>query len=177
VNARWQEVRDSVLAPILPAKPVGQEQLSRIDLKTLEVFAQAAKPIPRGRQQVRERRPSGAAGRAPGKGLERGLEPAAGWFRGVHGFGRVTLVGLDVDQKPFADWPDRSLFWVRALDLRRQGAGATEPTINVGGGGRAMYQQGVNDLATQLKTALEQFPGVKLIPFGWVAFFIFCTSC
>ena len=32
---------------------------------------------------------------------------------------------------------------------------------------------GVTDLSTQLRAALEQFPGVKLIPFGWVAFFIF----
>jgi hypothetical protein len=36
-----------------------------------------------------------------------------------------------------------------------------------------MYQSGVSDLSTQLRQALEQFPGVKLIPFGWVAFFIF----
>ena len=28
-------------------------------------------------------------------------------------------------------------------------------------------------MATQLRVSLEQFPGVKLIPFGWVAFFIF----
>ena len=32
---------------------------------------------------------------------------------------------------------------------------------------------GISDLSSQLRAALEQFPGVKLIPFGWVAFFIF----
>ena len=37
--------------------------------------------------------------------------------RGAHGFGRVTLIALDVDQKPFSDWVDRSLFWVRAIEL------------------------------------------------------------
>ena len=31
----------------------------------------------------------------------------------------------------------------------------------------------MTDLATQLRASLEQFRGVKLIPFGWVAFFIF----
>ena len=31
----------------------------------------------------------------------------------------------------------------------------------------------MSDLSSQLRVALEQFPGVKLIPFGWVAFFIF----
>ena len=172
VNSRWQDVRDSVLAPILPAKPVGQEPLSRIDLKTLEVFAVAAKPIPAANSK-----PVTVARLEPSEGHSAKVLSAASNLplvvRGAWGFGRVTLVGLDVDQKPFADWPDRALFWVRALDLRRQGAGGTETMVNVGGGGRAMYQSGINDLATQLKTALEQFPGVKLIPFGWVAFFIF----
>ena len=32
---------------------------------------------------------------------------------------------------------------------------------------------GISDLSSQLRASLEQFPGVKLIPFGWVAFFIF----
>ena len=41
------------------------------------------------------------------------------------------------------------------------------------GGGPQFYQYGVSDLSSQLRVALEQFPGVKLIPFGWVAFFIF----
>ena len=38
---------------------------------------------------------------------------------------------------------------------------------------RGARPYGVSDLSTILRTALEQFPGVKLIPFGWVAFFIF----
>ncbi len=45
--------------------------------------------------------------------------------RGPHGFGRVTVIAIDVDQKPFSEWPDRALFWVRALDLRRQRADQT----------------------------------------------------
>ena len=28
-------------------------------------------------------------------------------------------------------------------------------------------------MSSQLRRALDQFPGVKLVPFGWVAFFIF----
>ena len=39
--------------------------------------------------------------------------------------------------------------------------------------GPRFNQYGVSDLSSQLRAALEQFPGVKLIPFGWVAFFIF----
>ena len=92
--------------------------------------------------------------------------------RGPYGFGRVTLIALDVDQKIFSDWPDRGLFWGRAIDLRPQRA----DTGNVGPQFSAVarfYQNGISDLSTQLRAALEQFPGVKLIPFGWVAFFIF----
>ena len=40
--------------------------------------------------------------------------------RGPCGFGRVTLIALDVDNKLFSDWPDRGLFWARAIDLRSQ---------------------------------------------------------
>ena len=56
-------------------------------------------------------------------------------MRGAYGFGRVTLITLDVDQKPFSDWPDRSLFWVKALDLKRPRgrSGRTGPAM---GGGR-----------------------------------------
>ena len=93
--------------------------------------------------------------------------------RGPYGFGRVTLIALDVDQKPFADWPDRALFWVRAIDLRPPADDQTAAGALVGGGGRSFSRMGVTDLSSQLRVALEQFPGVKLIPFGWVAFFIF----
>src|SRR5262249_41220190 len=92
--------------------------------------------------------------------------------RGPYGFGRVTLIALDVDQELFSKWPDRGLFWTRAIDLHRQRAdqGVAGPQF---GGGVRFYHSGVSDLAGQLRAALEQFPGVRLIPFGWVAFFIF----
>ena len=47
--------------------------------------------------------------------------------RGPYGFGRVTVIGLDVDTKPFAGWPDRGLFFVKALDLKGSNA-AVNPT-------------------------------------------------
>ena len=93
--------------------------------------------------------------------------------RGAYGFGRVTLITLDVDQKPFSDWPDRSLFWVRALDLKRPRADAERRTGRGHGRAGDSAATAVSDLSSQLRAALEQFPGVKLIPFGWVAFFIF----
>lgn len=167
VGANWQAVHDSVLAPILPALPTGQQRVN--DLGAIESFASGStKPIS----------PSGAAVMVAkleeieergGKVLSRAVgTPLV--VRGSHGFGRVTLIALDVDQKPFSNWEDRGLLWVRAIGLRRLNTD-TNPT-NGGGAGR-IYQTGVHDLSTKLREALEQFEGVKLISFGWVAFFIF----
>jgi hypothetical protein len=168
IGANWQAVRDSVLAPILPGLPGGLERVA--SLEALDTFAGSNKSItPPGTPPVMVTR------------LEE-LEERGGTIlsmmsnlplvvRGAHGFGRVTLIALDVDQKPFSEWVDRSLFWVRAIDLKRprgEQDGAGNPM-----GGPQIYQYGVSDLSSQLRVALEQFPGVKLIPFGWVAFFIF----
>ena len=62
----------------------------------------------------------------------------------------MTLIALDVDQKPFADWPDRGLFWVRALDLKHDRRPTSGRRPGRGGGGR-FYQSGVSDLASQLR--------------------------
>jgi hypothetical protein len=168
VGANWQIVRDSVLAPILPGLPSGQERVT--SLEALDSFASSTKQItPPGTppamvtklEEIKERGGSVLA-------VTANLPLVV---RGAYGFGRVTLITLDVDQKPFSDWPDRSLFWVRALDLRRprvdaNGAGA-------GGVASRFNPYGVSDLSSLLRASLEQFGGVKLIPFGWVAFFIF----
>ena len=172
VGGNWSAVKDSALAPILPGVPSGQERLTALDLRTLDTFANAGKSISTGAppsvmvtklEQVESR---------GGKVLSSsGDVPLV--VRGTYGFGRVTLVALDVDQKPFSDWADRALFWVKAIDIRRHATADPGATVRIGGGGARIYQTGVSDLATQLRMALEQFPGVKLIPFGWVAFFIF----
>jgi hypothetical protein len=172
VGGNWASARDSTLGPLLPAVPVGQERLTAIDLKTLDTFAGASKSIatvsPPSVMVTKLEQVEARGGKVLSSS---GDVPLV--VRGAYGFGRVTLLALDVDQKPFADWPERALFWVRALDLRRRSVDPSESGAPVGGGGRRMFQSGVSDLATQLRMALEQFPGVKLIPFGWVAFFIF----
>jgi hypothetical protein len=170
VGANWQIVRDSVLAPILPGLPNGQERVS--SLEALDHFAgpEAKKQItPPGSKPVmvtklEEVKDRGGAVLSVTSNL-----PLV--VRGAYGFGRVTLITFDVDQKPFSDWPDRSLFWVRALDLKRPPAEAAATGPGMGRGRFGPY--GISDLSSQLRAALEQFPGVKLIPFGWVAFFIF----
>jgi hypothetical protein len=167
VGANWQIVRDSVLAPLLPGLPNGQERVT--SLEALDAFVSSTKQItPPGTapvmvtklQEVKER---GGTVLAWTSNL-----PLV--IRGAYGFGRVTMITLDVDQKPFSDWPDRSLFWVKALDLKRP---AVDATGGAAMGGRGFGRNGVSDLSSLLRASLEVFPGVKLIPFGWVAFFIF----
>ena len=55
--------------------------------------------------------------------------------RGAYGFGRVTLIALDVDQKPFSDWADRSLFWVRAHRPEAPARPTRRPPAPAMGGG------------------------------------------
>jgi hypothetical protein len=174
VGRDWLRVRDSFLLapddPMLPALPVGQERLS--DLGALESYAGATKPLTRpGAPPVLVTRLDEVE-RRRGKVLIGATGTIPLVVRGPYGFGRVTVVALDVDQAPFDTWEDRALFWVKALDLRRQGVDESTMTPGVTPAGR-LYQNNVSDLSTQLRKALEQFTGVTLIPFGWVAFFIF----
>jgi len=170
VGANWQAVRDSVLGPILPGLPSGQERVP--SLERLDAFAGSNKPItPPGTQAVMVTKLEGVEQRG-GTVLSSVTSSLPLVVRGPYGFGRVTLIAIDVDQKPFADWPDRPLFWLKALDLRRPRVDQLAAGTQFGGGA-AFYQSGFTDLSSALRVGLEQFPGVKLIPFGWVAFFIF----
>ena len=171
VGANWQAVRDSVLGPILPALPNGQERVT--SLEALDAFAESNKPItPPGTPPVMVTKLENVAG-ARRQGAQHRWAALPLVVRGAHGFGRVTLIGLATDQKLLADWPDRGLFWARALDLKHEGLASPASGARIAGGGGRFYQSGVSDLSSQLRIALEQFPNVKLIPFGWVAFFIF----
>ncbi len=169
VGANWQAVRDSVLGPVLPAQPAGQERVQ--SLEALDYFAGSTKPItPAGTPPVLVTRLEQVDERG-GKLLSfMGDLPLV--VRGPCGFGRITLIGLGVAQPLFSNWADRGLFWARAADLRHERVDPAGAAVALTGPGR-FYQSGVSDLSSQLRIALEQFPGVKLIPFGWVAFFIF----
>ena len=118
VGANWQAVRDSVLGPILPALPNGQERVT--SLEALDSFAESNKPItPPGTPPVMVTKLENVQERG-GKVLSiMGNLPLV--VRGAQGFGRVTLIGMASDQKLLADWPDRGLFWARALDLKHEG--------------------------------------------------------
>ena len=153
VGANWQAVRDSVLGPILPGSPSGQVKVA--SLEALDTFAGSNKPItPPGTPPVMVTKLEELEERGGNVLSMMANMPLV--VRGAHGFGRVTLIAIDVDQKPFSDWPDRSLFWLRAIDLKRRACGR-DAAGNAVGGGPQFYQYGVSDLASQLRVALEQY--------------------
>ncbi|MDR3638127.1 MAG: hypothetical protein P4L84_30255 [Isosphaeraceae bacterium] len=172
VGRDWQAVTQGFLGPLLPAEPAGQVKVN--SLEALDAYAGSG-----ANKQTKQITPPGSPAVMITKlqNVARGAKVLASTgdlplvVRGSYGFGRVTLLAFDVDQKPFSTWEDRAGFWVRALDLHRQGADLSANNPRVIGG--RMYQSGVSDLAGALRKALEQFPGVRLVPFGWVAFFIF----
>jgi len=88
-----------------------------------------------------------------------------------HGLGRVTLVGFDLDQGPFADLQQRPEFWdwvLREGGANRASAGS-EGKPRPGGG---TLTEEEDELAVSLRTHLDSFEGVPVISFGWVAFLI-----
>lgn len=166
VGGNWRAVAESALAPILPALPVGEDRIR--SLEALDTFAGSNKSItPPGTPPqivVKLDEMEKRGGQALSVMANHPLV-----VRGPAGFGRVTLIGVDVDGTIFEEWRDRGLFWVRALDLRGQRVETTSGP-SLGGGVGRFQTSGVSDLASQLRVALEQFPGVALVPFGWIAF-------
>jgi hypothetical protein len=93
-------------------------------------------------------------------------------IEGSRGMGRITLLGFDTDQGPFTVWENRRDFWMALFEIKPVSSEASNPRWR-GGGVWVGGEGGDNDLASQLCTQLEQFGEVRVIPFSWVALFIF----
>ncbi len=85
-------------------------------------------------------------------------------IRTPYGFGEVTFVALDLEEERFAKWAGRPRL-VAGL-LRESKAPQEQP------GGAAVTRLGYTDLIGQLRGALEQFPGVRVVNFTTVAILI-----
>ncbi len=83
-------------------------------------------------------------------------------IRTARGFGQVIFVATDLDQPPLSKWPDRPLLVARLLDLPAGHADESQENA-------AMMHYGYSDLAGQLRSALDRFDGVQLVPFWLVA--------
>ncbi len=71
--------------------------------------------------------------------------------RSAHGFGRITLLGLDLDKRPLEQWRGLDAFLVALSDLARSDVKSAE-------GSDRISRTGITELATQLNTAVADIP-------------------
>ena len=92
-----------------------------------------------------------------------GLRPII--VRYSHGLGMVVFVAYDLDAPPLANWPGTPRLVAKLLErlLNTGDHGSTEQRS-----GRVAHE-GFRDLVGQLRTALDDFPGVTLVAFSWIA--------
>lgn len=129
----------------------------------LETYARAGRPLDRGAIDGLQAPLLADARRLEGlieafEGTAPGDLPLV--VRSPRGFGTVTWVGIDVDQGAFRSWAGTETLVVELL-------GGRPPAENAGRSGEAAAQG--QDLTGQLRAAVDQFPGVKAVPFEIVA--------
>jgi hypothetical protein len=82
--------------------------------------------------------------------------------RTARGFGQILFLAADLDRPPLMAWTDRPMLLARLLDMP---TGRNEEVDS----GTAMMHFGYSDLSGQLRSALDRFEGVRLVPFWLVA--------
>ena len=85
--------------------------------------------------------------------------------RTARGMGQIVFLAADLDRGPLAKWKDRPLLTARLLDLPTEREEESKE-------GSAVMHYGFNDLSGQLRSALEQFTSVRLIPFWLIVVMI-----
>ena len=84
-------------------------------------------------------------------------------IRQPFGFGEIVFVPLDWDAPPIAGWSGRGYFFDK---LFRRNVNPAEKSGDFAG---SFGQAGYDDLSGQLRSALDEFPGVTPIPFWAIA--------
>jgi hypothetical protein len=130
--------------------------------RSLELFSEHSKPI-RSDNELRMSAPRFENLR--GKVLEsEGNLPLI--VRTPHGLGEILFIAADLDRGPIVEWSGRKQFVHKLLTGK-----ATIPEK------QDENQQGnylgISDLTGQLRNALDQFEGVRLVPFSVVAGLVF----
>jgi len=90
-------------------------------------------------------------------------------IRSPRGLGQVLVATFDPDGPPLDRWEERGLLMGTLLGLARPGDDRP-------GEGTAVMHFGYRDLAGQLRSALDQFSGVRVVPFWLVAGLILVYS-
>lgn len=91
----------------------------------------------------------------------------------VFGLGRITVVGFDLDQSPFVDFAQRDQFWDWLIREAGSDRSADAPNRNNQSNyyGTTYYDT-EDEFAAALRDHADNFEGVPVVSFGWVALFI-----
>jgi hypothetical protein len=166
VGKNWQIVRDSFLAPMLPATIAGVDELDLSKLpvhSTFEHFADRKAPMEL-RNASKMPSPKLENLKTPGRTvLQHAGRPLA--YTAAYGLGQVTLLAFDVGEPPFRDWKGAAKFWANLLKLRIP----TENELNQ----QQNYYGRDYDESAEINNRMEDFPDVTVVPFHWVALLIF----
>ncbi len=157
----------SPLASWVPITAQGDRQVSDSDLRGLETLATAGGRIPF------QGRVSGTLlgqrdGRTSAASLSGPLVGEVAW-----GFGRVTMLAVDIDRQPLVRWGDLP----RLVERLVEGSGLDESLASADGSrsnlrtGGALSYSGISDLKTQLHGVQDEFQEVNR-PGIWRVFFL-----
>ncbi len=151
----------SPLARFIPGRYEKTIVLHKAD--AWEIFAKSTNPITVGagaKLELPTPRLSGVQGKVEVK--EADDLPLV--IRTPRGFGQVIFVAADLDRGVMRKWNDRQLLAAALLDL------PSSDVPNADNQFGPVY--GYTDLAGQLRSSLDQFTGVRLVPFSVVALLV-----
>ena len=81
-------------------------------------------------------------------------------LRCAHGLGTIIYFGGDLSERPLKNWRDRSTLVRNIMQWNTEKRAGIDPRAG------AMLQLGYNDIAGQIRSALDQFEGVRVVPFS-----------
>ena len=88
-------------------------------------------------------------------------------IRTAHGLGEIIFVAADLDRPPFVKWPAQAQMLRKLL-----GRGKEKPAEAEMNSAQSASAFGYVDLSGQLRSALDQFQGIKIVPFAVVALLV-----
>lgn len=84
------------------------------------------------------------------------------------GLGEVVFVGFDLDQPPFSEWRERDKLMARLLDLTLGKLEDEDQRAQTG----EVRHAGYRDMIGQLRGGMDQFRGVRMVPFSLIGLMI-----
>ncbi len=95
-----------------------------------------------------------------------GAQQSPAVIRATTGLGRIIFVTFDLDLPPFSAWQDQPRLLGKLLSFALDDGDVDDALRTTLG---PVTHVGFTDLVGQLRHALDQFPGVRLVRFSWIA--------